>query len=133
MSQPKNVTPRCLKRIEALPSVDRHADAAPKGASRAMRVPIEPDPGRFADQVLLGHEAPGAPVVAVVAVVAHHQILPRGHLARPCRGSQESRGILVAADVTAQAAAVAPGQHRRAVDGHRTEYRLVLVAAKLLR
>src|SRR2546423_15142052 len=57
------------------------ADAAPHGTAGAAQIPIEPDPGRPADQVLLGHIAPAAPVVAVVAIVAHHQIMPRRHVA----------------------------------------------------
>ena len=37
---------------------------------------MHPDTERLADQVVLGYETPTATVVAVVAVVAHHEILP---------------------------------------------------------
>ncbi len=56
ISQPIAVTPRCLctHRCNSLTRVSRYglADAAPDGPARALRVPIEPDLGRLADQIL---------------------------------------------------------------------------------
>src|SRR5213079_3388588 len=142
-SQPIVVTPFSLLRIDAtpkdllpvqrpLPSWNGGADAAPQWAARAAQIPIEPDPGGPADQILLGHVTPVAPVVAVVAVIAHHQIMPRRHVADK-RGHLAAAGrVLVPADVAAHAAPVAPGQHRLAIERHRAEYRLVLVPAEAL-
>src|SRR5207302_152336 len=98
----------------------------------AAPIPIAPVPGRPADQVLLGHIAPAAPVVAVVAIVAHHQIMPRRHVADKRLHAAASGGVLVPADVAAHAAAVARRQHRLTIEGHRTEYGLVLMAAETL-
>src|ERR1700732_1043376 len=106
--------------------------AAPDGTAGAAQVPIEPDPGRPADQVLLGHIAPAAPVVAVVTVVAHHQIMPRRHVADKRLHPAAGRRVLLAADVAAHAAAVARRQHRLTIQRHRTEYRLVFMAAETL-
>src|SRR5438034_4023027 len=108
------------------------ADAAPHGTAGAAQIPIEPDPGRPADQVLLGHIAPAAPVVAVVTVVAHHQIMPRRHVADKRVHAAAAGGVLVPADVAAHAAAVARRQHRLTIQRHRTEYGLVLMAAETL-
>src|SRR5882757_375787 len=89
MSQPIAVRPRCCVRIDALSrkcckltsaSLDRRPHPAPGGAARALRVPIEPDSCGFADQILFGHEAPDTAVLAVVAVVAHHEVLPGRHV-----------------------------------------------------
>src|SRR6185437_1452992 len=135
ISQPIAVTPRCLFCIAVTPCAplrNRRADAAPDRAAGAARVPIEPDPGGLADQVLLRHVAPGAPVVAVIAVVTHHQIMPRRHIADKRRRAHPARGVLVAAYVAAQAAALARGQERCAVERHRAEDRLVLMGAELL-
>src|ERR1035441_5813617 len=44
-----------------------------------MQVPIEPDSRRFADQMILGHETPVAPVGAVVAIITDHQVIAWGH------------------------------------------------------
>src|SRR5437763_4524724 len=115
-----------------LPSWNGGADAAPQRAARAAQIPIEPDPGGPADQILLGHVTPVAPVVAVVAVIAHHQIMPRRHVADK-RGHLAAAGrVLVPADVAAHAAPVAPRQPRLAIERHRAEYRLVLVPAEAL-
>src|SRR5437588_12853989 len=115
-----------------LPSWNGGADAAPQGAARAAQIPIEPDPGGPADQILLGHVTPVAPVVAVVAIVAHHQIMPRRHVADKRLHAAACGGVLVPADVAAHAAAVARRQHRLTIEGHRTEYGLVLMAAETL-
>src|SRR2546423_7517889 len=106
------------------------ADAAPHGTAGAAQISIEPDPGRPADQVLLGHIAPAATVVAVVAIVAHHQIMPRRHVADKRLHAAACGGVLVPADVAAHAAAVARRQHRLTIEGHPTEYCLVLIAAE---
>src|SRR5947207_8555970 len=45
-------------------------------------VPVEPDEDRLAPDMVVRDEAPVAAVVAVVAVVAHHQIVARRYLAR---------------------------------------------------
>src|ERR1700730_9418898 len=116
----------------ALRSWNGGADAAPDGTPGAAHIPIEPDPGRPADQVRLGHVAPAAPVVAVVTVVAHHQILPRRHVADKRLHAAASGGVLVPADVAAHAAAVARRQHRLTIQRHRAEYGLVFMAAEPL-
>src|SRR5256884_9147602 len=129
------LTPDCRLRTAtcgARRSRNGGADAAPHGTAGAAQVPIEPDPGRPADQVLLGHIAPAAPVVAVVAIVAHHQIMPRRHVADKRSHAAASGGVLVPADVAAHAATVARRQHRLTIEGHRTEYGLVLMAAQTL-
>src|ERR1700726_4562461 len=101
--------------------------AAPDGTAGAAQIPIEPDPGRPADQVRLGHVAPAAPVVAVVTVVAHHQILPRRHVADKRLHAAASGGVLVPADVAAHAAAVARRQHRLTIQRPPAEYGLVFM------
>src|SRR6266853_304028 len=144
-SQPIAVIPCCLLRIanpQLLPaersvrprrSRNGGTDAAPHGAAGAAQIPVEPDPGRPADQVLLGYIAPAAPVVAVVAVVPHHQIMPRRHVADKRIHAAASGRVLVPADVAAHAAAVARRQHRLTIQRHRTEYALVLMAAETFR
>src|SRR5882762_1411751 len=103
------VTPCCLLRIDAYPrncclqtetcaplrSWNGGTDAAPDGTAGAAQIPIEPDPGRPADQVLLGHITPAAPVITVVTVVAHHQIMPRRHVADKRLHPADSGGVLV--------------------------------------
>src|SRR2546430_3570558 len=125
------LTPDCLRTATrgARRSRNGGADAAPHGTAGAAQIPIEPDPGRPADQVLLGHIAPAAPVVAVVAIVAHHQIMPRRHVADKRVHAAAAGGVLVPADVAAHAAAVARRQPRLTVQPHRAEYFLVLVPA----
>src|SRR5438552_14611052 len=129
------LTPDCLRTATrgARRSRNGGADAAPHGTAGAAQIPVEPDSGRPADQVLLGHIAPAAPVVAVVAVVAHHQIMPRRHVADKRIHAAASGRVLVPADVAAHAVAVAPRQHRLTIQRHRTEYALVLMAAETFR
>src|ERR1700691_1963480 len=91
-SQPINVTPRCEWRMSRLPFgypwsvglgpmlLDAVPDAAPDRAAGAVQVPIEPDSGRFADQMILRHEAPVAPIVTIIAIIADHKVLARRHL-----------------------------------------------------
>ena len=64
---------------DALLSTDAAAD--PLECQTADVVPVEPDEECPAADVVIGHEAPVAAVVAVVAVVAHHQVVARRHLA----------------------------------------------------
>src|SRR5215472_16834397 len=154
-SQPIAVTPFCLLRIETPPgtaltrapeapiepdfgrqppgpaSLDDRADAAPHRPARPSKVPIEPDPRRLADQVLLGHIPPGAAVVTVVAVVPHHHVVTGRHIADEGRHAHPSGRVLIAAHVAAHAVALAARQHWQAVDRHRTENRLVLVLAEV--
>lgn len=44
-----------------------------------MRVPDEPDVCRLSNELLLGYKPPVAAVVAVIAIVAHQHVFPRGH------------------------------------------------------
>src|SRR6185312_5387142 len=80
------------------------ADSAPHGPAGALRVPIEPDVGRFAHEIRIRYEAPDAPVVTVVPVVADHQVFAgRHHFGdhlRLIEGHRTRRGR-TATDVTA--------------------------------
>src|SRR5579872_3095738 len=82
MIQPINVTPRCEWRMIETRSLclllDLVSYTPPNGSAAALQVPIEPNSGRLADQMVLRHESPVAAVGAVVAVVADHQVLTRG-------------------------------------------------------
>src|SRR5689334_4694905 len=81
-TQPIAVTPRCLRMCPpGYRSIDLGADAAPVDdlRQRALRVEIEPDSRRLADQILVGDVAPLAAVFAVVAIVADHQVLAGRH------------------------------------------------------
>src|SRR6185295_15465829 len=53
-------------------------------------VEIEPDEKRLPDDILVRHEAPYAAVRGVVAIVAHHEVVPRRH------GADHALGIVVA-------------------------------------
>src|ERR1700716_1994792 len=84
MSHPTKVTPVCFERIDIsrrfpVTSLDCRTEPAPRRAARTLEVPIEPDSRRFADQIVLGHEAPHPPVLAVVPVVAHHEVAALRH------------------------------------------------------
>src|SRR5205823_8654794 len=57
------------------PSADAAADPLERKAADV--VPVEPDEECLAADVIVGHEAPVAAIVTVVAVVAHHQVVPR--------------------------------------------------------
>src|ERR1700733_15994927 len=82
-SQPMNVTPRC--RLNMSPSrpdgrlFNASAYSAPDWSALAVPIPIEPDPGRFADQIRLGHVSPVTAILAVVAIVPDHQVAGRRH------------------------------------------------------
>src|ERR1700743_1272990 len=111
INHPIAVTPRWCLRIEAHSSFDRGADPAPRRSAGALRIPVEPDTGRLADQVRLGHEAPDPAILAVVAIVAHHEIVSGRHRATPHRPiTQQARDprLSVAAVVTADLLAVTP-------------------------
>src|SRR5690606_19921662 len=51
----------------------------PESAYAAGRTEVHPDEKGPAHDVLVGHEAPIAAVQAVVAVIAHHEIVAFGH------------------------------------------------------
>src|SRR3954471_14811089 len=77
-TQPIAVTPRCLRiSPPGCRSIDLGADATPvdEFRQRALRVEIEPDSRRLADQIRVGDEAPLAAIFAVVAIVADHEVL----------------------------------------------------------
>src|SRR5262249_11806405 len=119
--------------------LDRPSDPAPHRATHepadrppdTIAVPIEPDSGRFADQMVLGHETPRPSVGAVVAIVADHQILPRrDDLLRPVVAV--GRGRFGWTDVAARWAALARRQGLGGdVAGRRTEEDLVAVMIEL--
>src|SRR5258708_14625693 len=79
--KPVIVSPRCRWRrfIFFLPSTDRAAD--PLERQTTDIVPVEPYKKRLAADVIIRHETPVAAVVAVVAVIPHHEIAPFGDLA----------------------------------------------------
>src|SRR3954462_15214832 len=78
--QPIIVTPRCLRICPPdYRLLDASSDALPVDEARALRIQIEPDSRRLADQILLGDETPAATVFAVVAVVADHEVFARGY------------------------------------------------------
>src|SRR5688572_668165 len=64
----------------SLPLANPAADALEREAGDV--VPVEPDEERAAADVIVGDESPVTTVVARVAVVAHHEIVARGHSAR---------------------------------------------------
>src|ERR1700746_1074769 len=130
--RPRSQLNQILSSSPGRASLDGRADAAPHGASRAPQVPIEPDSGRLADQILLRDITPGAAILAVVAIVSHHQIVTRRHVADERRYMDATGGVLVATHVAAHAIALAARQHRLAVERDRTEDRLVRVGAELL-
>src|SRR5215470_2821649 len=77
---PMKVRPDCCRvRMIPLPSANAAADSLE--CQTAYVIPVEPDEKRLAPDVVVGHEAPVAAVVAVVAVVAHHEVLSGRHLA----------------------------------------------------
>src|SRR5450432_3748614 len=78
---PVIVRPRCPWRrlMFCLQSPDRAAD--PLERQTADVVPVEPYKKRLASDVIIRDKTPVAAVVAVVPVVAHHEIVPLGDLA----------------------------------------------------
>src|SRR5215510_4957258 len=82
--QPIIVTPRCLRvmrisQLQAIRSLDSLADAAPVDLPGTLQIQIEPDSRSPADQILVRYQTPRAAVFAVVAVVADHEVIARGH------------------------------------------------------
>src|SRR6185312_16528197 len=141
--QPIIVTPRCLRYDESflciepsrdltLLSFDARADPIPERPAAALQVPIEPDSGRFADQVAFGHEAPDAPVRAVVAIVADHEIAASRHrLLERQLFAEEAPGRSLAAQVDVELLAVAGSSGRRVlVERGRAEHGVVSVLAQ---
>ena len=83
-SRPNSVMPRWrLARLDGSCAPPCAGEpVALSGRTDALQVAeIHPDEERPADDVLVGHEAPVAGVVRIVAVVAHHEVVARGHLA----------------------------------------------------
>src|SRR5277367_6318360 len=124
ITQPIAVTPRWCLRIDPLSRALEAAvasllyggaDPAPRRSAGALRIPVEPDTGRLTDQVRLGHEAPDPAILAVVAIVTHHQILSRRDHPAPHRSvaQQGGRPLPVAAVVTTDLFAVTPRQRDR--------------------
>src|SRR5579872_1804808 len=136
--QPMSVTPVCLERIAFLrESFDRGADAAPVRTACALEIPIEPDSRRLADQIVLGHEAPDTPVLAVVAIVAHHQVHAGGYVLDDrwqLREAVLSRVLIRApAEIPTRFAPVATRRWRGPdVQRHRAHHRLVHMLAEVL-
>src|SRR6056297_1118972 len=44
-----------------------------------QRIPVHPHGKRLTDNILFGHLAPYPAIAAVIAVVAHHEIVARSH------------------------------------------------------
>src|SRR5574340_212590 len=103
-------------------SVDCRADTLE--LERRDVVPVEPDEERLAADVRVGDEAPIAAVVAVVAVVAHHEVVACGNPAL------EAVLIVIAVVAPRERPHVA-GVHRQrlGVDGDRMALRRVAVGA----
>src|SRR5450631_2174483 len=108
---PVIVRPRCPWRrlMFCLPSPDRAAD--PLERQTADVVPVEPYKKRLASDVIIRDKTPVAAVVAVVPVVAHHEIVPLGDLAG-------KTAIIVNA-------VLAPGEHAYIVREHRRHRRIL--------
>src|SRR5512141_468005 len=89
------------------------ADSPPDPLERHRRyvVPVPPDEERLATDVIVGHESPISAVLAVVAIVAHHEVTALRDLAR------ESRLIVYAV--------LATGKRPDATDPHRRRIRQV--------
>src|SRR5438128_8337152 len=75
-------------REPALPMLATHtlspstnAAADPLERQAADIVPIEPDKKCFAADMVIGHKTPIATVIAVVAIITHHQVVAGRHLA----------------------------------------------------
>src|SRR5580658_7558490 len=87
VSSPMSVIPRCRRRIKTSqwgPLLNRITDPIPERSVTSIK--IKPNSHRFADQILLRNEAGSlrivlpAAVFAVVAVVAHEEVVPgRNH------------------------------------------------------
>src|SRR5882757_1863758 len=85
--KPSNESPRCLRPDAAaipfaamIPSLTNAATDPLETKARDI-VPIEPDEEGLAAYVVVRDEPPIATVVAVVPVVAHHEIVTGRHLA----------------------------------------------------
>src|SRR5690349_22130053 len=77
--RPNSVTPRWQR---------CRASSLMRSCSRSIERPdalqvaeVHPHEERAADDVLVGHEAPVARILGIVAVVAHHEVVACGHLA----------------------------------------------------
>src|ERR1700688_1530457 len=103
-----------MSRCRATALLDAAADPTPDRPAGAMQVPIEPDSGRFADQMILRNETPVAAIVTVIAIVADHQVLARRNLDfLPVAVIAQSGRARLDAFVVALQFAVAAGTGRR--------------------
>src|SRR3546814_16188669 len=60
-------------------SLDNRAQARKINAT-GLTVPVHPDRKCPPNQILFRHEAPKAPVLAIIAIITHHEIVPRWYL-----------------------------------------------------
>src|SRR5687768_5569156 len=82
MTNPMRVMPLCLCFIKLLPLVPMDppsADARADALELHTLVDAQPDQERLAPQLPLRQHAPVSAVVAVVAIVAHHEIMTVRH------------------------------------------------------
>src|SRR5437016_2553029 len=75
------ISPRRLKPCCCLPRICPPSLLA-KRSEAAELVQVQPDEEGFADDVLVRDEAPDPAVARIVAVVTHHEVMPRRHSAR---------------------------------------------------
>src|SRR5215470_3060458 len=66
-----------------------------EGANAADIAKIHPDEERTPDDVLLRDEAPKPAVLAVIAIVAHHEIVPGRHDTRDAFGGRVLAGLRI--------------------------------------
>src|SRR5690606_12272259 len=82
MTKPIRVMPPCVRFMRLPSSWNLPAEPAEVDAARAA-VPMHPDQERLAAQVGLGQEVhafrPEAAVLAIIAIVAHDEIVARRH------------------------------------------------------
>src|SRR5688572_13338576 len=82
MTNPMRVMPRCFCFTRLLPYVRKlplSADARTDALEFHATVNAHPDQECLAPQLPLGQHAPVSAVVAMVAIVAHHEIVTRRH------------------------------------------------------
>src|SRR5947208_2380891 len=79
---PKRLNPDCFLTI---PPADPWTPASFEASEAAGLAEVEPDEERLADNVLVRNEPPHPAVRGVVAVVSHHEVMPRRHCTRHAR------------------------------------------------
>src|SRR6185436_4099048 len=99
--------PSCRTRSRMVPSLSNPAADALEREARNV-VPVEPDEERAPAQVIVRHEAPVPAVVAAIAIIAHHEVISRRHLA----GEFAAVGIVFAVFAPGKRAHLA-GTYRR--------------------